>query len=620
MSNFRDPEKDNFSEPLSATHSPTAQHALVEDPEKDIHTTSSSPTHTAHSNSSHDSINSNPLFALERALTATDLATEAERAARPALTYTRTGASLATTGSRLPSFEVDFADGDNPLNWPLWYRSLVIGAVSYSTWTVVLYSTSYTSSMPGMMEEFHVTSEPVATLGVTTYLLGLAVGSLILAPLSEMYGRRIVYAGSLAFYCLMVLPCALATSLSEVLVVRFFGAVAGSAMIANAPGSVSDIVTENYRALAFSIWSIGPMNGPVTGPLIGGFAAEYLGWRWTNWLVMILSGAGWFFCSSMQETYAPVILQRKAAKMRKETGDDRWWCRYDQKASLFEMLKINLSRPFILSFTEPILWFWNAYIAIIYGILYLCFVAYPLIYTGLRGWSLGFTGLAFIGIGVGTMIAIVTEPLARRVVNSHKKDPETGRVYPEASISIVCFASLLCPIGQLWFSWTSVPITIHWVWPILAGIPFGAGNCLVFIYASNYIAGSYGIYAASALAGNSVVRSCVGGTLPLAGPKMYEAMSPQWAGTLLGLVQVALIPIPFVFYKYGDRIRARSPLIKQMREDAERIRKRAAAGERRRQRKEDAEKGVQQPERVAVEGLSDERPKGHAATVETEKL
>lgn len=110
-------------------------------------------------------------------------------------------------------------------------------------------------------------------------------------------------------------------------------AVAGSAMIANAPGSVSDIVTENYRALAFSIWSIGPMNGPVTGPLIGGFAAEYLGWRWTNWLVMILSGAGWFFCSAMQETYAPVILQRKAAKMRKETGDDRWWCRYDQKSS-----------------------------------------------------------------------------------------------------------------------------------------------------------------------------------------------------------------------------------------------------------------------------------------------
>jgi len=132
------------------------------------------------------------------------------------------------------------------------------------------------------------------------------------------------------------------------------------------------------------------------------------------------------------------------------------------------------------------------------------------------------------------MIAIVTEPLARRIINSHKKDPETGKVPPEASVSIICFAAFLCPLGQLWFSWTSVPITIHWIWPILAGIPFGAGNCLIFIYASNYIAGSYGVYAASALAGNSVIRSFFGGTLPLAGPAMYTAMSPQWAGTLLG--------------------------------------------------------------------------------------
>jgi MFS family permease len=154
-------------------------------------------------------------------------------------------------------------------------------------------------------------------------------------------------------------------------------------MIANAPGTVNDIVDEQYRALAFSIWSIGPMNGPVTGPLIGGFAAEYLGWRWTNWLVMIFSGVGWIMCSMVKETYSPVLLQRKAAKIRKETGDDRWWSRYDQRLSskslasrllrcldltlnflVLQILKINLSRPFILAFTEPILWFWNAYISV----------------------------------------------------------------------------------------------------------------------------------------------------------------------------------------------------------------------------------------------------------------
>ena len=178
------------------------------------------------------------------------------------------------------------------------------------------------------------------------------------------------------------------------------------------------------------------------------------------------------------------------------------------------------------------------------------------------------------------MIAIATEPFARRLVNSHPKDPETGRPYPEASVSIICIAAILTPIGQIWFSWTSTPITIHWIWPILAGVPFGAGNCLSFIYASNYLAGSYGIYAASALAGNAVVRSALGGTLPLAGPSMYNALTPHWAGTLLGLVQVALIPIPFVFYKWGHKIRARSPMIKQMRADLEKSQKRAARAKR----------------------------------------
>lgn len=194
------------------------------DSEKENETTATSTPHTAHSNASRDTIDSNPLSPLERALTV-DLETDAEHLARPAIVYTKTGASLATTGSRIPSFEVDFApdDPEDPRNWPLWYRGMLIAAVSYSTWTVVLYSTSYTSSMPGMMKEFHETSEPIATLGVTTYLLGLAVGSLVLAPLSEIYGRRPIYIGSLAAYCLLVLPCSLATSLPEVLIVRFFG-------------------------------------------------------------------------------------------------------------------------------------------------------------------------------------------------------------------------------------------------------------------------------------------------------------------------------------------------------------------------------------------------------------
>ncbi|KAH8595280.1 major facilitator superfamily domain-containing protein [Bisporella sp. PMI_857] len=517
-----------------------------------------------------------------------------EQPAYQSITRTKTSTSGGTTGSRIPSFEVDFTENDpeDPRGWPMWYRYGILGIVSYATWTVVLYSTSYTSSIPGMSKEFGISSQPVLTLGITTYLTGLAAGSLILAPLSEIYGRRPVYVVCMGIYCLMVLPCALGKDLATILVVRFFGACAGASMLSNAPGTVGDVVTENYRALAFSIWSLGPMNGPVTGPLIGGFTAEYLGWRWTNWLVMILAGVAWLMCATFKETYAPVILRKRAEKMRKETGDDRYWSRYDERMGIVPLLKINLARPIVLAVTEPILWFWNLYIGIIYAILYLCFVAYPFIFGSLRGWSLGITGLAFAGIGIGTTLAIAFEPLVRKMINSHKKDPTTGRVAPEACVSIICIASLLSPIGQLWFSWTSTPATIHWVWPILAGIPFGAGNCLVFVYSASYIAGCYGIYSASALAGNAVIRSTLGGTLPLAGALMYKAMTPRWAGTFLGLVQVILIPIPWAFYKYGDKIRSKSPLIRQMREDQEKSEARAARAKNLAERKRAQDNGA----------------------------
>jgi len=214
--------------------------------------------------------------------------------------------------------------------------------------------------------------------------------------------------------------------------------------------------------------------------------------------------------------------------------------------------------------------FWDIYIAVIYGILYLCFVAYPIIFSEIRGWSPGFVGLSFCGIGLGTLITIFCEPLIRKMINSHKKDPATGEVPPEAMVSVVCLAGLAIPIGELIFAWTCTP-NVHWIVPILAGIPFGAGNGAVFIYATNYLVYSYGIYAASALAGNAVLRSAMGATLPLAGPSMYAALGPNWSGTLLAILEFVLAPIPFVFYRYGGKIREKSALIRQMREDLEKL-------------------------------------------------
>lgn len=111
-----------------------------------------------------------------------------------------------------------------------------------------------------------------------------------------------------------------------------------------------------------SLWSIAPLNGPVTGPLIGGFVYQYLGWRWDNWLVLILTGAAVILMTTVRETYGPVLLKQKAAKRRKDEDDERYWCQYESTKSTAQLMKVNLSRPFVLSFTEPILWFFNLWL------------------------------------------------------------------------------------------------------------------------------------------------------------------------------------------------------------------------------------------------------------------
>lgn len=320
--------------------------------------------------SSASSADTDPLEPLELALSG--------QVVQDALQQVRSTATAATgtsTWSRPPEYEVTFdspADAQDPRQWPFWYRMWTIFCVSYSTWVVVLYSTSYTAAIPGLQAAFAEESSTVVTLGVTTFLLGLAAGSLVVAPMSELFGRRPVYLICLTVSALLIIPCALATSLAQIIAVRFIGALFGSVMVSNGAGTIADISTEDDRALYMSLWSIAPLNGPITGPLIGGFVYQYLGWRWDNWLVFIMTCAAVLLMATVRETYAPKVLKQRAARRRKEEDDERYWCQHDDsKRSMAELMCLSLSRPVMLSAKEPILWFFNLWISVIYGILYL---------------------------------------------------------------------------------------------------------------------------------------------------------------------------------------------------------------------------------------------------------
>jgi hypothetical protein len=228
MADFRDPEKDDYHEDSAGT-SPSPISRSAAELEKSEHT----PARPSQSSEESIEVDRDGLTRrphgfpqIQRRDTEFIVVPEITNTiSGPELTNTVTKASVLTSASRPSSFEVDFTadDPEDPHNWPVWYRGMVLGFVSFATWTTVLYSTSYTSSMPGMMKEFNEPSESVATLGVTTYMIGVSVGSLVLAPVSEIYGREPVYIVALLFFCITTLPCALAKSLQQVQGVRFLG-------------------------------------------------------------------------------------------------------------------------------------------------------------------------------------------------------------------------------------------------------------------------------------------------------------------------------------------------------------------------------------------------------------
>ncbi|KAK8005803.1 mfs multidrug transporter [Apiospora arundinis] len=472
----------------------------------------------------------------------------------------------------LKGFKVNFAPGHDPANpkcWSTAYKMVIVAGFAYTALSTGIYSTAYSSGIPEMSRELRIGDPTLPSLGISLYLVGLALGALIMAPLSETFGRRPMYIAGMSTFVALIPVAALANSFTVVLLARFFGALAGSVMLSNVAGSIIDIIEPGYLPLALSVYNFGPLNGPVLGPLVGGFLVQAFGFRSLSWLSLITCGIGAVFIMTIPETYRPVLLRKLAAQRRAEMNDDRFWSEHDADGQLplARRVKTAVSRPFVLSFTQPVLMFWNVYISVIYAIAQLAFIAFPIVFTQIRGWTTAMSGLAFIGIFVGIALVLANEPLVRRLVNNprlHPKNPDTGRPEPEASVSVVCIGAVLAPVGQLWFALTSLPVEVPFYWSVLAGLPFGFGFALVFIYGTGYVSAVFGIYATSASAGNLVFRSLLGAALVFAGKPMYAALTPRVAGIVIGAVELALAPIPFIFYKYGKRIRQRSALIREL--------------------------------------------------------
>lgn len=415
----------------------------------------------------------------------------------------------------------------------------------------------FAPGVPLVLADFHTVDnvEILGSLVVSIFILGYALGPMVVAPLSEMYGRVILYHISNVLFVVFTIACAVSSNIGMLIAFRLLAGIAGSTVLTIGGGTVTDMFIQEERGGAMAIWSMGPLLGPVIGPVIGGFLAEDAGWRWVFWLLAICGGAVLaLFLLFMRETYAPVILRRKAARLRKETGNPNLYAKGSNNLPPRALFARAIVRPFKMLIFSPIVLTASIYCAVIYGYLYLLFTTITDVFIDTYGWSEGIVGLSYIGIGVGMMLGLALIGIFSDKFLKKKAAANGGELKPEYRLPFMIPGSFAIPIGLFLYGWTADK-GVFWIVPIIGTALVGFGLIGIFMAVNTYLVDVYPMYAASAMASSTILRSLVGALLPLAGPAMYSALGLGWGNSLLGFIAVAFLFVPFFFLKYGEYLR-----------------------------------------------------------------
>ncbi|KAK5996775.1 MFS transporter cpaT [Cladobotryum mycophilum] len=441
-------------------------------------------------------------------------------------------------------------DPENPMNWSTLKKTVNIGIVSILAFITPLASSTIVPGVPLMAKDFDETRKPVISLVVSIFVLGFAFGPLLLSPLSELYGRRIVYNISNVGHLGFTIGCALAPNIASFIVFRFIAGCFGAAPMNVGGGSIADQVAPAKRGAVMSILFTGIFLGPVIGPVMGGFLAQGAGWRWVFWLLTILSGVMTILTFVfLSESHAPTLLRRKAARLNR--GVSTTQSNAEARAFLFRAV----ARPMRMLTRSPIVTGLSLYLALIYGYLYLLFTTFSSVFPKQYGFGIGVLGLAFLGLGVGISIALVvlswfSDWMQARLTKKH------GVSKPEYRLIPLVFGTPLLPIGLFVYGWTA-QYKVHWIVPIIFTGFTGAGLIFSFVPTQIYMVDAFTKYAASALAATSVVRSIFGGCLPIAGLPMYSALGYGWGNSLLGFIALFMSIAPLIFWRYGEKLRTK---------------------------------------------------------------
>ncbi|KAF3931922.1 hypothetical protein ABW20_dc0100804 [Dactylellina cionopaga] len=423
-------------------------------------------------------------------------------------------------------------DEDNPRNWPFIDRVFQTLPPAMFSFVVTFASPVYTTALQQIQEEFHTSSE-VSLVPLTTHTLGFALGPMLAAPLSEMFGRKYVYLISFGLFLLFTMASGLAPNVAALCVFRLIAGCVGAPALAVGAGTISDVWdTHKDGGLAAMFFIMSPFLGSSLGPVFGGLISYNRTWRWTMWLVLLIGGPLYlWFMPFMKETYKPVILKKRAIARGQTlppqpTGAE----------ALKKVLLITLLRPVHMLFTEPIVIALSLYTAFTFGVLFLFFAAIPYSFGTQYHFDRRESGLVFISSVVGILLGAITFGAIDRTIYKRRYDHAIAngkKVSVELRLISAMVGSFALPLSLFWFAWT-----------------FASATYLVDTY--QYLA------AASALAANGLLRYGFGAVFPLFAIQMYSNLKIGLATSVLGIIAVTLMAVPFVFYRFGKYFRERS--------------------------------------------------------------
>lgn len=413
-------------------------------------------------------------------------------------------------------------------------------------------------AVPQILEEFGSTDTLYLAILVSAWEFGEAVGPLLAAPLSEVFGRAPCYNAANIVFIIFSIACAVSSNLPMLVAFRLINGI-GDASIALNPSIISDMFIQEERGFPLSMVGFPPLIGPVAGPVIGGYLTEREGWRWAFWFSAIAGGlCELCFLALFRETYRPTILRVKAQALRKKTGVNGYYSNYDHERSESGCytLRRAIIRPAQMLAKSPIVALLATYISVIYGFAYILLTTITEVFESTYAFTQGQAGLAYLGMSLGMVTGVLLCASTSDWWLKKQAAVHDGELKPEYRLPPMVLGGVLIPIGLLVYGWTARG-HFFFIIPMLGTATLGFGFFVTTIPLNAYLVDTYKTHAASAIAATIVMRCIVAAVVPLAGPPLYNSLGYGWGNSLLGFIAIAFVPLPILLIRYGERIRKR---------------------------------------------------------------